>query len=144
VAVAAGRPWQEGLGIATLAGLIVAILGGWSLQVVRRGNARAVQRHATALAAGDSGVIRTLQYSSLARDTLRGLLMTVAGLALATALGHLPPPDATVALSMTIVAVGAGLAAVIGGAFRSGGARGSRLVWLAAGAAIGGLVAVFR
>ena len=38
-------------------GLLVSVLGGWSLQQLRRLNAEAVQRHAAALAAGESGAL---------------------------------------------------------------------------------------
>ncbi|MGH7535587.1 MAG: PTS sugar transporter subunit IIC, partial [Gemmatimonadales bacterium] len=38
-ALAAGAPWELGLGLSAALGLAVAILGGWSLQLVRRANA---------------------------------------------------------------------------------------------------------
>ena len=57
-------------------GLVLAVLGGLELQVVRRLNARAIQRRAAALAAGESRAIRRLQYGGLLRDALRGALLT--------------------------------------------------------------------
>ncbi|MDQ3136008.1 MAG: PTS sugar transporter subunit IIC, partial [Gemmatimonadota bacterium] len=38
-AVAAGAPWELGLGLSVGVGLVLAVLGGWSLQLVRRWNA---------------------------------------------------------------------------------------------------------
>src|SRR5690606_29963701 len=73
VAAGVGQPWQTGLGLAVLVGLLIAIIGGWSLQVLRRWHARAVQRHAVALASGASDIIRRLQYTSLSRDMARGM-----------------------------------------------------------------------
>src|SRR5215217_8427094 len=36
VALSAGTPWELGLGVGTAFGLVLAVIGGWSLQVVRR------------------------------------------------------------------------------------------------------------
>jgi PTS system mannose-specific IIC component len=143
VALAAGAPWELGLGLSVGLGLILASLGGWSLQVVRRWNARAIQRHAAALAAGESNAIRWLQYAGLARDGARGALLTVLGLAAAWALARWLPISRETAVGLTLVAVGSGLAAAANGAVRSAG-RGARLRWLAAGALAGTLVAVLR
>src|ERR671926_520911 len=41
-ALAAGAPWELGLGLSVGLGLLVAVAGGWSLQTVRRWNARAI------------------------------------------------------------------------------------------------------
>ena len=57
-ALAAGAPWELGLGFSVGLALVLAVLGGWSLKAVRRWNARAIQRRAAALAAGESGAIR--------------------------------------------------------------------------------------
>jgi hypothetical protein len=119
------------------------VLGGFSLQVVRRANARAIQHRSAALAAGESGAIRRLQYGSLLRDAARGAALTLLGLACAWALGRYAWLDRSTALGLTLVAVGCGLSAVIGGALRSAG-RGPRLRWLGAGALVGLLVAALR
>jgi PTS system mannose-specific IIC component len=140
VAFAAGLPWQLGLGPAAAVGLVVAVVGGWSLQVVRRLNARAVQRRAAALAAGESRAIRSLQYLGLGRDTLRGAAVTTAGLALAWALAAAVPLDDGTAVALTLVAVGCAVAALVGGALRSAGRR-LRIRWLAAGVIVGCIVA---
>jgi hypothetical protein len=47
--------------------------------------------------------------------------------------------DAGTAVLLSVVAVGCGIAALVGGALRSAG-RGARLRWLVAGAALGLLV----
>jgi mannose/fructose/N-acetylgalactosamine-specific phosphotransferase system component IIC len=123
VALAAGAPWEFGLGLSVGVALIVASVGGWSLQLVRRWNARAIQRQAAALAAGESGAIRRLQYAGLARDGARGAVLTALGLLAAWGLG------------------GTGLAAAANGAVRSAG-RGPRLKWLTVGAAAGAVLAL--
>ena len=75
-ALGAGAPWELGLGVSGALGLVLAVLGGWSLQLVRRTNARAIQHRAAALAAGEGPAIRRLQYGGLARDAARGAALT--------------------------------------------------------------------
>lgn len=142
-AFAAGAPWELGLGLSVALALVLAVLGGWTLLLVRRWNARAIQRRAAALAAGESGAIRMLQYGGLLRDAARGALLTSAGLAAAWALGRWVTLDRQTAVGLTLIAVGSALAAAAGGAMRSAG-RGARLKWLVAGLAAGTLLAVLR
>lgn len=139
-AVTAGSPWELSLGLAGTVGLIIAVLGGWSLQVLRRMNAAAIQRRAAALAAGESGAIRALQYGGIARDALRSALLTGCGLAAASVAVQFGALDRGTAVALTLVLVGAGLAAAVDGALRSAG-RGRRFRWLAAGVAVGLIVA---
>ncbi len=141
VALAAGSPWQLGLGLSTAMGLVLALLGGWSLQLVRRSNARAIQRRAAALAAGESGAIRRLQYGGLLRDAARGFILTLVGVVLAMLLKQHVRLDEQTNLALTLVGVGSALAAAANGAFRSSG-RSARFKWLAAGAGTGALLAV--
>jgi PTS system mannose-specific IIC component len=143
VALGAGAPWELGLGLSVGLGLVLAALGGWTLQLVRRLNARAIQHHAAALAAGESGAIRWLQYTGLARDAARGVLLTAGGLACAWGLARWVPADRPTAVGLTLIAVGSGLAAAANGALRSAG-RGARLKWLVAGAVAGLVLAVLR
>jgi mannose/fructose/N-acetylgalactosamine-specific phosphotransferase system component IIC len=142
-ALAAGAPWELGLGLSVGLALVLAVLGGWNLKQVRRWNARAIQRRAAALAAGESGAIRVLQYGGIARDAARGALLTALGLLLAWALAHGVQLDRRTAVGLTLVAVGTALSAAAAGAVRSAG-RGARLRWLAAGVAAGTLLAVLR
>jgi PTS system mannose-specific IIC component len=142
-ALAADSPWQFALGLSAALGLAIAVLGGFSLQLVRRANARAIQHHSAALAAGESGAIRRLQYGSLFRDAARGAGLTALGLACAWILGRYAWLDRSTALGLTLVAVGCGLSAVIGGALRGAG-RGPRLRWLGAGALVGLIAAALR
>ena len=142
-AFAAGAPWELGLGLSVGLALVLAVLGGWSLMLVRRWNARAIQRRAAALAAGESGAIRMLQYGGLARDAARGALLTAGGLVLAWGLARWVTLDRQTAVGLTLIAIGSALAAAAGGAVRSAG-RGARLKWLLAGLGAGTLVAVLR
>jgi PTS system mannose-specific IIC component len=143
VALAANAPWELSLGVSAGVALVLAVLGGWTLQVVRRSNARAIQRRAAALSAGESGAIRRLQYGGLLRDAARGAVLTAAGLLAAWVLGRWMPLDRPTAVGLTLIAIGSGLAAAAAGAVRSAG-RGARLKWLVAGAAAGTLLAVLR
>jgi mannose/fructose/N-acetylgalactosamine-specific phosphotransferase system component IIC len=136
VALGVGTPWELGLGISAALGLVLAVLGGWSLQVVRRSNARAIQRRAAALAAGESSAIRRLQYGGILRDTARGFVLTLAGLVLASTIADSVRLDRQTAVAFTLVAIGSALAAAASGVFRNSG-RGSRLKWLVAGVATG-------
>jgi mannose/fructose/N-acetylgalactosamine-specific phosphotransferase system component IIC len=142
VVLAAGTPWKLGLGLAVAFGLVLAVAGGWSLLVVRRWNARAIQRRAAALAAGESSAIRRLQYGGLLRDALRGFALTLVGVVLASAIKHAVHLDLQSALALTLVAIGAALAAAVNGVFRSSG-RSVRLKWLLGGVGIGIILAVF-
>lgn len=128
--------WQASLGVATAIAVVVAVVGEWSLYRLRHRIARAIQERSAALAAGDSRAVRVLQYSSIARDALRSLGLTALALVLGVGAARwLKLDDATSAL-LTMVAIGCGLAAVIGGAVRNAG-PGARFRWLAAGAAAG-------
>jgi mannose/fructose/N-acetylgalactosamine-specific phosphotransferase system component IIC len=140
VVLGTGLPWQLGMGLSVALGLVLALLGGWTLQVVRRSNARAIQRRAAALAAGESSAIRRLQYGGLLRDAGRGLLLTLLGVVLALAVRERVRLDEQTQLALTLVAIGSALAAAANGAFRSSG-RSTRFKWLAAGAGAGVLLA---
>ena len=137
VALSAGVPWEGGLGVATALGLVLAAVGGWSMQVVRRWNARAIQQRSAALAAGEGGAIRLLQYGGLLRDALRGATLTAFGLAVTVlAWPRVYMLDRRTAVGLSLVAIGGALSAVMSGAVRSAG-RGARLRWLLGGSAIG-------
>ena len=142
VAFAAMTPWPDTLGLATLYGLLFAALGGLTLRWHREGNGRAVHRAAAGLAAGEVRVITALHYRGLAWDGIRsGLLGLVAvGGALALRRWVAPSPQFAV---VSVVAIGAGLAAAVGGALRSAG-RGARGRWVAAGAVGGFLLVLLR
>ncbi len=140
-ALSAGAPWEFGLGVGAVLGLVLSAIGGWTLQFVRRWNARAIQQRAAALAAGESGAIRRLQYGGLARDALRGAALTIVGLAVAWMIARGMPIDRRTAVGLSLVAIGGALSAVVNGAVRSAG-RGPRLRWLIGGAAVGILLAV--
>jgi mannose/fructose/N-acetylgalactosamine-specific phosphotransferase system component IIC len=143
-ALAVDSPWQFALGLSAALGLAIAVLGGFGLQVVRRANARVIQRHTAALAAGESRVIRRIQYESLGRDAARGAGLTALGLACAWLLAEPAARlDRSTALGLTLVALGCGFSAAIGGALRNAG-RGRRLRWLGAGALVGLLAAALR
>jgi mannose/fructose/N-acetylgalactosamine-specific phosphotransferase system component IIC len=142
VVLASGRPLDEVLGFAAFFALGFAMIGGWSLQVLRRANGSLVRRNAAGLAAGDPATIALIQYRGLAGDAMRSLLLT--GLALATALLLRPVlPEGPRFVLVTAVAIGCGAAAALGGAVRTAG-WGTRLRWLLVGSGAGLLLAVLR
>jgi mannose/fructose/N-acetylgalactosamine-specific phosphotransferase system component IIC len=140
-ALAAGTPWELSLGVSAALGLVLAVVGGWSLQVVRRWNARAIQRKAAALSAGESSAIRWLQYGGLLRDAVRGFILTLLGLILASTITDSLRVDRRTAVALTLVSIGCALSAGGSAAFRSSG-RGGRLKWLVGGLVVGTLIAV--
>jgi PTS system mannose-specific IIC component len=134
---AAGRPWEEALGVSAIVGLVVGALGGWTLEWVRHANDGALRRVESAIAAGDPKAIRALQLGGLVRDAARSLALTAIALVAAWAARHVALERATGEL-LTTVLVGAGLAAAVNGVMRSAG-HGVRRWWLAGGL-IGGLL----
>lgn len=140
VAAAVGAPWPERIGTGVLLAMLLAVLGGWSLQRLRYLNVQALHRRAAALAAGSQPGLRALQWGGLGRDAIRGLLLTALGLAGALLLRAFPPPPLRLQGVLAAAAIGCALAAAAGGAARSAG-RGSRLHWLIAGFAVGLLLA---
>ncbi len=139
VAAAVGSPWPERMGTAVLLAMLLAVLGGWSLQRLRHLNVGALHDRAAALAAGSEAGIRALQWGGLGRDAIRGLLLTALGLAGALLLRAFPPLSPRMQGLLAASAIGCALAAVVGGAMRSAG-RGPRLRWLLAGFAAGLLI----
>ena len=140
-AVVAGTPWELTLGVGVAVGLLVATVGGWSLLLLRRINAQAVQRHTAALQAGDSAMIRRLHYTAIGRDALRSLVLTALAIGAAGIAVRSARPSRETAVALTIAAVGAGAASALGGALRGAGV-GSRRRWLVVGGAVGTVIGV--
>lgn len=132
-----------GIGLATVVGLFTAMIGGTSLQILRRLNTRAVTAAAAGLERGDIGVLYRLHFAGAGRDVLRAAAVTAIGLGLAFLSREFVVP----ALShrgerlLSIAATGAALAAGAAGTLRLVGV-GTQLKWLAAGLA-GGIVAAW-
>lgn len=142
VVLASGAELTFVLGIATLYALLLATLGGWSLQWLRRVNGRTLESAAAGLAAGDAATIRRVQYRGVAADLVRSALLTA--LAVGVALWLRPRLPLTERMELvSAVAVGTAVAAAASGAIRSAG-REARLRWLAAGAGLGLLMAALR
>ncbi len=138
--VARHGSWEESLGLAVALALVVASLGGWTLGRLRHRIGRAVRRTEARLDAGDTAAVRRLQLGSIALDASRGLLLTTVALVLAWLVEGWVTLDPGTSALLSVVAVGSGIAAVVGGALRSAG-RGARLRWLVAGGAMGLLLA---
>ncbi|HEU5467247.1 MAG TPA: PTS sugar transporter subunit IIC [Gemmatimonadales bacterium] len=129
-----------GIGLATVVGLFTAMIGGISLQILRRLNTRAVTAAAPALERGDVRALYRLHASGAARDLARAVLVTAFGLVLVAITREFVVP----ALShrgerlLSVAATGAGLAAGAAGTLRLVG-LGTHLKWLAVGL-VGGIV----
>jgi hypothetical protein len=129
-----------GIGLATVVGLLTAMVGGLSLQILRRLNTRAVAAAVPALESGDVRALWRLQFTGAGRDLLRAAVVTAIGLALVAVTRAFVAP----ALShrgerlLSVAATSAALAAGAAGTLRLVG-LGTHLKWLAAGLA-GGIV----
>jgi PTS system mannose-specific IIC component len=141
VAATAGRSHLDAIGPAMVLALLLAVTGGWSLQWLRHANARAVQRRAAALAAGQVRAIAWLQWEGLGRDAARGAALTALGLVGAQLLRHVDVP-ASMARGLHLAAVGGALAAVAGGAVRGAGGAPAHRRWLAAGFGVGAVASL--
>ncbi|MGH7583783.1 MAG: PTS sugar transporter subunit IIC [Gemmatimonadales bacterium] len=132
-----------GPGCAALVGLPMAILGGWSVQTLRRRNAVSVQRRLERVATGDSRAIWELQRNGFLRDALRSLVLALIGLAAAVLVARLPWQELPRGPLVSWAAVAGGVAAALGGAIRSAG-RGARRYWLACGISVGLVLVLLR
>ena len=136
VLLAAGLPAGDGVGVGALLGLLVATLAGYSLEWLRHANARDVHRHAAELDGGSTAAIRRLQWTGLARDTIRSVAVTAVALTLASLARAQLNGVVRMPTYLTPGLVGVGLAAALSGALRTAG-RGRRLAWLGVGLAAG-------
>lgn len=141
VAAVAGTPWEQSLGAAAGLGIGLAIVGGATLPVTRRLNARSVKAYGDRLAAGDPGAVRAVHLSGLAHDAVRSGMVAAVALAvgrLTRGLGLLPGPE--LGGLLTIVAIVGGAWAVAHGAMASA-RSGARWRWALAGLVVGTLAA---
>jgi len=135
--------WPQSLGVATLLGLVIATIGGWTLQWHRAASGRALRNQAAGLAAGEAATVARLQWRGISGDIVRSLFLTFLTLLAAGLLLARFQEDNPRLVVVTAVAVGAGLSAALGGAIRSAG-RGARLWALTLGTAVGLLVLVLQ
>lgn len=132
-----------GLAIGALVGLPVAMLGGLSLHLLRRLNARAVHRAAAQIEQGDPRTLVRVHVGGIVRDAVRAALVTGVGLAVAwvarvTIAGTLSERGF---VALAVAATAAALAAAWAGTLRLVG-RGQLLRWFALGLG-GGALAVW-
>jgi mannose PTS system EIIC component len=134
-----------GIGIGALVGLVTGMVGGISMHLLRRLNARAVHAAQGPLEAGDTRVLVRLHAMGILRDATRAGLVTALGLGLAQLAGvffagHLTLRGATL---LAVAAVAVALAAGAVGTLRVLGG-GPHLRWLVAGALGGTVLAWLR
>jgi len=140
-ALAADAPWPFALGLSAALGLVLAMLGGLSLQLVRRLNAPYTYGGPEIVAVLAQAGLDTRNAAQLSALLPRGAALTGMGLAAAWLIDAKVRPDGSTGLGLTLVAVGCALSAATGGALRSAG-RGARLAGVAAGAVVGLVLAV--
>lgn len=123
VIVVEGSPAFLGLGVAIFVGLVTAYLAGKSVDLVRTSNTSAAIKHAAKLDAGEYPVVARLHAAGLLRDALRSLLVTLLGVSLAIVVQANVVLSTRAAVLVTMVAVGAALAASVGGAINVAGRK---------------------
>jgi PTS system mannose-specific IIC component len=128
-------------GLAVVLGLVLASIGGWTLNRLRHANATAVRRREASLRTGDPVAVGALQYGGLLRDSARSVTLSVLALLSGVAVRTAPPLPDWASAGLLMVVIGGGLAGAATGAIRSAG-RGRRLRWLGIGALLGVLVLV--
>src|SRR2546427_307237 len=140
VATAHAAPGGEvlGLGLGALVGLVTALVGGVTINGLRRLNSRIVHAAAATLESGDPGALVRVHVGGLLRDGLRAALVTSVGLVLAwlarpLLAGALAVRDGRPALLLAAVVVAAGLAAGAAGPLRLRG-TGAQRKWVAGAA----------
>lgn len=143
VVLAAHQPWVIALGPAVLLGVMLAQVGSVSIVMHRRVTAWALRRTAPALDRGEPGVAGRVHLAGLIADLLRSGGLAALGLAIATGLAQVTLFDQATARVLTIVAVGGGFVAAIGGALRRAGTP-RRIAWFAGGLALGVLGLAIR
>lgn len=141
VATAHASAGVLGLGLGALVGVVTALVGGVSIQMLRRVNSTVVHAAAATLESGDPRALVRLHVAALLRDALRAAVVTAIGLLLAwlarpLLAGVLSLRDATL---LGVAACAAALAAGTAGTLRLVG-RGPNLAWFATG--LGGGIAM--
>ena len=131
-----------GLGFGVLVGLTTGLVGGVSLHLVHRLNARAVEAAVPALEAGDPRVLVRLHVAGIVRDAARAALVTGVGLVLAQLVRVFLAGAYTLrgVAGLAVAGVAGALAVGTAGTLRRVG-RGPGLRWFAAGLAGGTVVA---
>jgi len=123
-------------------GLVTGLLGGLSLHLLRRLNARAVTRAAAALDAGEPEALIRVHAAGILRDALRAAVVTTVGLLLARSsrLVFRSALSADHVTLLTAAVAGAAVAVGAAGVLRLIG-RTPTLKWFAVGLAGGAVVA---
>lgn len=144
VATAHAAAGVLGLGLGALVGLVTALVGGFTINELRRLNSRIVHAATTTLESGDPRALMRLHVGGVLRDALRAALVTAFGLFLAWLARPLlaGPLSARDAIVLAVAAVASALAAGAAGTLRLVG-KGPNLGWFAAGLGGGLLVAVW-
>jgi PTS system mannose-specific IIC component len=145
VATAHASAGVLGLGLGALVGLVTGMLGGVTINVLRRINSRIVHAATAALESGDPRALVRLHVGGLLRDAVRAALVTTVGLVLAWLARPLLAGALSVrgAMLLAVAAVAVALSAGAAGTLRLVG-RGRNLAWFAAGLGGGIVVAALR
>ena len=110
-----------GAGYAVLLALLCSELGGWSLQLMRRANGRALARMSDRLDRGDPAAASALQIGGALRDLGRSLALSLFALLAAAVVWRSGVIDPVIAGTLWGVVLAAGAAGAIAGAVRMSG-----------------------
>jgi mannose/fructose/N-acetylgalactosamine-specific phosphotransferase system component IIC len=121
VVVLSHAPVTLGLGLAVFVGLVIAYVGGKGIHLVRHSNAAGVLAVSEDLDSDNASVVNILHLKGLLRGGVRSLLVTGFGIGVALLARAFVHPSARMAVLATLVALGAGLAASLGGAVNVAG-----------------------
>lgn len=145
VGAAYTAPGTLGIGVGAIVGLVTALLGGISMHLWRRMNARSVHAAQVELEVGDPRTLVRLHVLGIARDGVRAAVVTAAGLVLAQLARALLAGQLTVrgVTLLGVAAVAAAIAAGTAGTLRVVG-RGATLRWFGAGVIGGTMLAWLR
>jgi mannose/fructose/N-acetylgalactosamine-specific phosphotransferase system component IIC len=128
-----------GGGYAVLLALLFSELGGWTLQLLRRANGRALAGAAEQLDRGDPSAATQLQIAGAGRDLLRSFVLVVLALAAAELARRSGLVDLYFGAEVWAFVLAAGVAGAVAGAIRMSG-RSWRGAVLALALVVGWLV----
>jgi PTS system mannose-specific IIC component len=119
-----------GAGYAVLVALLFSEFGGWTLQLLRRANGRALERATERLDRGDPTAATTLQIAGAGRDFLRSFILVALSLGVAELAWWSGVVDLSIGSEVWTFVIAAGVAGAIAGAIRMSGRswRGAVLV----------------
>jgi PTS system mannose-specific IIC component len=136
VLLGAHARWAESLGLSVGVGLVLARIGGETVVIMRRINARTVAAKADLCASGDGHAVAAVHWAGFRHDVIRSAMLAVVAVAVGFGARALPAPDPSTGRLLGLIALGGALWAVFHGAVSSA-RHDRRWRWLVGGLAAG-------